>query len=276
MASFTTTSGVVMFYKDWGAGRPIVFSHGWPLNSDAWEHQMMFFAQQWERCSAHNRRGLGRSEQVWHGNNMDTYAADLAELLELLELEDAVFVGHSTGGGKVVVSPANDDSAYVSQVVLVGAITPSLGKTESTPYGLPDSVFEEQRQASIQNRGELYLDLAADPFFRFNRSGVQVSKSYQEWFWMLGMQAGHANTYACIYAFFYSDFVEYLRTVEVPVLIVHGNDDQIVTIHSSAMGTHEILRNSILKIYSGGSYAPVHMNTAEYNLDLLEFIRGKS
>jgi non-heme chloroperoxidase len=274
MPTITTRDGTPLYYKDWGSGPPVVFSHGWPLSADAWESQMLFLASNGYRCVAHDRRGHGRSGQPWDGNDMDTYAHDLAELIEALGLEGVTLVGHSTGGGEVARYVGRHGSARVARVVLVGAVPPLMLKTDANPGGLPIEVFDGLRAGSHADRAQLYRDLAAGPFFGFNRPGAKPSQGLIDSFWMQGMMAGAKNAYDCIRAFSETDFTEDLRRFDVPTLIVHGDDDQIVPIGASAYASVKLVPNAVLKVYPGGSHSLGDTSKDELNADLLAFIRG--
>jgi len=274
MPTVTTRDGTQLYYKDWGAGPPVVFSHGWPLSADAWESQMLFLASNGYRCVAHDRRGHGRSSQPWDGNEMDTYADDLAELIETLDLEGVTLVGHSTGGGEVARYVGRHGTARVARVVLVGAVPPLMLRTEANPGGLPIDVFDGLRTGSHADRAQLYKDLAAGPFFGFNRPGAKPSQGLIDSFWLQGMMAGAKNTYDCITAFSETDFTEDLKRFNVPTLIVHGDDDQIVPIGASAYESAKLVHHAELKVYRGGSHSLGDTSKDELNADLLAFIRG--
>jgi len=270
----TTKDGTQIYFKDWGTGQPIVFSHGWPLTSDAWEAQMFFLASNGYRCIGHDRRGHGRSSQPWNGNDMDTYADDLAELFETLDLKNAIMIGHSTGGGEVARFIGRHGTKRVSKAVLVGAVPPLMVKTSANPGGLPIDVFDGFRKAYLADRAQFFLDIASGPFFGFNRPGAKVSRGLiQSWFTQ-GMMAGHKNAYDCIKAFSETDFTEDLKKFDVPTLIIHGDDDQIVPIEASGKLSAKFVKNSILKIYPGGAHALGDTSKEQLNKDLLEFIKG--
>jgi non-heme chloroperoxidase len=275
MTTFTTSKDVSIYYKDWGQGKPVVFSHGWPLSSDAWESQMLFLADNGYRVIAHDRRGHGRSDQPWEGNHMDQYADDLAELINHLDLKDITMVGHSTGGGEVARYIGRHGTKRVAKAVLVGAVPPLMLKTDKNPEGLPMAVFDGFRSASQSNRAQLYKDIASGPFFGFNRQGAKPSQGSIDSFWMQGMMAGHKNTYDCIKAFSETDFTEDLKKFDIPTLIVHGDDDQIVPIANSAMLASKLVKNSILKVYIGGSHGLADTSKDRLNADLLEFLQTK-
>jgi non-heme chloroperoxidase len=274
MSAFTTEDGTEIHYKDWGNGPPVVFSHGWPLSADAWESQMLFLAERGYRCVAHDRRGHGRSGQPWHGNDMDTYADDLAELFDVLDLKSATLVGHSTGGGEVARFLGRHGTDRVKKAVLVGSVTPVLRQTPANPDGVPPKAFDEIRAAALANRSQQYRDLAAGPFFGFNRPGAIVSQGLIDSFWMQGMTAGHKNTYDCIRAFSETDFTEDLKKIDVPTLIIHGDDDQIVPVETTAKATHKLVKGSTLKIYKGGSHGLAETSKDQLNEDLLAFLKS--
>jgi non-heme chloroperoxidase len=270
----TTKDGTQLYFKDWGAGQPIVFSHGWPLSSDSWESQMLFLAERGYRAVAHDRRGHGRSSQSWNGNDMDTYADDLATVIETLDLRDAVLVGFSTGGGEVARYIGRHGTARVAKAALVGAVTPIMVRSATNPDGVPIEVFDGLREASRANRSQLYRDIAAGPFFGFNRPGARVSQGLIDWFWAQGMIAGHKNTYDSIKAFSETDFTEDLKKIDVPTLIVHGDDDQIVPIDTTARAAARLIRNATLKVYPGAPHGLTDTHKDQLNADLLAFIRS--
>jgi non-heme chloroperoxidase len=274
MSTFTTTDRTEIYYKDWGSGQPIVFSHGWPLNADAWESQMFFLASYGYRCIAHDRRGHGRSSQPWQGNDMNTYADDLAELLEKLDLNGAVMIGHSTGGGEVARYIGRHGSRRVAKAVLVGAVPPIMLKTEGNPGGLPIEVFNDFRAAYLADRAQFFLDVAWGPFFGFNRSGAKISQGIIQAWWMQGMMTGHKNAYDCIKAFSETDFTEDLKKFDVPTLVIHGADDQVVPIGASALLSSKLILNASLKIYPGGAHGLTDTSKDQLNEDLLEFVRS--
>lgn len=274
MSTITTRDNTQIYYKDWGTGQPVVFSHGWPLSADAWESQMFFLASHGYRCIAHDRRGHGRSSQPWFGNDMDTYADDLAELLEALDLKNAIMVGHSTGGGEVARYIGLHGTKRVSKAVLMGAVTPLMLKTDANPDGLPIEVFDGFRAAFLTDRSQFFLDVASGPFFGFNRPGAKVSQGLIQSWWMQGMMSGHKNAYDCIKAFSETDFTEDLKKFDVPTLIIHGDDDQIVPIADSALLSAKLIPNAILKIYPGGAHGLGDTSKDQLNADLLNFIKS--
>ncbi len=274
MGTISTKDGTQIYYKDWGTGQPIIFSHGWPLSADAWESQMYFLASRGYRCIAHDRRGHGRSSQSWNGNDMDTYADDLAELFETLQLTNAVMIGHSTGGGEVARYIGRHGSERVSKAVLVGAVPPIMLKTETNPGGLPMEVFDGFRAEYLADRSQFFLDVASGPFYGFNRPNAKVSQGLIQSWWRQGMMTGFKNAYDCIAAFSETDFTEDLKKMDVPTLIIHGDDDQVVPIAESSMLSAELVSNATLKVYSGGSHGLSDTSKDQFNADLLEFIRA--
>ena len=278
MDTLTTRDGVRIFFKDWGPrnGQPIVFSHGWPLSADAWEDQMFFFAERGYRCIAHDRRGHGRSSQPWDGNDMDHYADDLADLVRTLDLKKAIHIGHSTGGGEVARYIGRHGTSRVSKAVLIGAVPPIMVKTPANPEGLPIEFFDGFRAAFIEDRSALYRTVAAGPFYGFNRPGAKVLPGYIESFWLQGMLSGHKSSYDCIKAFSETDFTEDLRKFDVPTLILHGDDDQVVPIAASAMRSAKLVKGAVLKVYKGGDHGMCATQKDRVNADLLEFIRANA
>jgi len=270
----TMADGTVIYFKDWGAGQPVVFSHGWPLSSDAWEAQMFFLASNGYRAIGHDRRGHGRSSQPWNGNDMDTYADDLATVIEALDLRDVVLVGHSTGGGEVARYIGRHGTSRVAKAVLMGAVPPIMLMTDANPGGLPMEVFDGFRAAYLADRAQFFLDIASGPFFGFNRPDAKVSQGLIQSWWNQGMMSGHKNGYDCIKAFSETDFTEDLKKFDVPTLIVHGDDDQIVPIDASAKLSAKLVKDSTLKIYPGGSHSLGDTSKDQLNADLLAFIKG--
>ncbi len=274
MRTITTQDGTEIHYKDWGTGQAVVFSHGWPLNADSWEAQMMFLATHGYRCIAHDRRGHGRSSQPWNGNDMDTYADDLSQLIETLDVQNAVLIGFSAGGGEVARYIGRHGSNRVSKVALVAAVTPLMLKTHANPGGLPIEKFDAIRQASLADRSQLYRDLASGPFFGANRPGAKVSQGMIDTFWHQGVMAGHKNSYDCIKAFSETDFTEDLKKFDVPTLIIHGDDDQIVPIGASALRSSKLVKNATLKIYAGAPHGLADTHKEQLNADLLAFLKS--
>ncbi|MBV8163265.1 MAG: alpha/beta hydrolase [Candidatus Eremiobacteraeota bacterium] len=275
MATFTTPDHTEIYYKDWGSGQPIVFSHGWPLSADAWEDQMFFLASRGYRCIAPDRRGHGRSSQPWGGNDLDTYADDLAQLVELLDLEDAVLVGHSTGGGVVARYLGKYGSDRVVKAVLISAIPPIMVKSAKNPGGLPIEVFDGLRKSTLDDRSQFWLDLSL-PFYGYNRPGAKVSEGVRQSFWLQGMMAGLPGSYFCIKAFSETDQTEDLKNIDIPVLFLHGDDDQIVPIADSAELAVKLVKNGTLKIYPGAPHGMPTTRKDEVNADLLAFIVSES
>ena len=271
MQTITTQDGTRIFYKDWGTGQPVVFSHGWPLNADAWDAQMLFLVQKGFRVIAHDRRGHGRSDQPSQGNDMDTYADDLAALLDALDIQGATLVGHSTGGGEVAHYIGRHGTKRVSRAVLIGAVPPIMLKTASNPKGLPMEVFDGIRKGVADNRSQFYRDLAT-PFFGFNRPGAKVSQGTIDAFWAQGMTGGIHGQYLCIKEFSEVDYTEDLKKIDVPVLFLHGDDDQIVPIDDSAKLGVELVKHGTLKVYPGGSHGMCVTEADMVNADLLAFL----
>jgi non-heme chloroperoxidase len=275
MPTITTTDGTEIYYKDWGAGQPVVFSHGWPLDADAWDDQAFFVASNGYRAIAHDRRGHGRSGQPWNGNDMDTYADDLAELMDQLDLRDAVLVGHSTGGGEVVRYLGRHGSSRVARAITVGAVPPLMLKTDANPGGTPIEAFDAIRQGVLADRSQFYKDLSA-PFYGANRPGSTVSQGLRDSFWAMSILVGLKGAYDCVKAFSETDMTEDLKRIDIPFLIIHGDDDQIVPIDDSAKLSVQLVKGATLKIYPGAPHGLA--NTTAYkdtlNSDLLAFIRG--
>ncbi|MGI5404785.1 alpha/beta fold hydrolase [Streptomyces sp. CA-135486] len=271
MSVFTTTDGTDIHYKDWGSGQPVVFSHGWPLNADAWDGQMRFVAENGFRAIAHDRRGHGRSAQPWQGNDMDTYADDLAQLIEHLGLDNVVLVGHSTGGGEVARYIGRHGTARVAKSVLLGAVPPQMLKTGSNPGGLPIEVIDGIREGVRLDRSEFYRTLS-ESFYGANRPGSSVSQGTRDAFWLMSMQAGLKAAYDCIAQFSETDFTEDLKRIDVPTLIAHGDDDQIVPIANSAQKAARLVKYATLKIYPGAPHGLTGAFEQAFNADLLDFI----
>jgi len=276
MGTFTTKDGVQIYYKDWGPrdGEPVVFSHGWPLSADSWEAQMLFLAEHGYRTIAHDRRGHGRSSQPWDGNDMDHYADDLAQLLEHLDIKGASLFGFSTGGGEVARYIGRHGTGRVKKAGLISAVPPLMLKTDANPGGLPKEVFDGLRAGSIADRSQLYQDLAGGPFFGFNRPGAKKSQGMIDSFWVQGMQGGHKNTFDSIKAFSETDFTEDLKKFDVPTLIVHGDDDQVVPIDAAGRASAKLVKNSKLVVYAGAPHGLTDTHKDKVNADLLAFARS--
>ena len=274
MSTITTRDGAEIYYKDWGEGQPVVFSHGWPLSSDAFEDQMFFLAQRGYRCIAHDRRGHGRSSQPWNGNDLDTYADDLAELTAALDLKNAIHVGHSTGGGEVARYIGRHGTARVSKAVLIGAIPPVMVKSANNPLGTPIEEFDKLRAAVQADRSQFWKDLSL-PFYSYNRPGAKVSEGVRESFWLQGMMCGFPGSYFCIKAFSETDLTEDLKKFDVPTLVLHGDDDQIVPIADSALLSSKIVKNAKLVIYQGAPHGMCTTLKDRVNAELLAFFKGE-
>ena len=272
MPTFTTKDGAQIFYKDWGTGQPIVFSHGWPLSADDWDAQMLYFGERGYRVIAHDRRGHGRSTQTWDGNEMNTYADDLAALTEKLDLKNAIHVGHSTGGGEVARYIGRHGTKRVAVAVLISAVPPLMVKTDKNPTGTPVAVFDELRAALVADRAQFYKDITL-PFYGYNRPGAKISEGIREHWWYQGMMGGVKAHYDCIKAFSETDFTEDLRKIDVPTLILHGDDDQIVPIVAAGLLSAKIVKNATLKVYKGFPHGMPTTNADEINADLLAFVR---
>ena len=275
MSTITTKDGTQIYYKDWGSGPPVVFSHGWPLSADAWDDQMLFLGARGYRCIAHDRRGHGRSSQPWNGNDMDTYADDLATLVDALDLSHAIHVGHSTGGGEVARYIGRHGTTRVAKAVLIGAIPPLMLKTPANPGGLPIEVFDQIRAGVQADRSQFWKDLSM-AFYGYNRPGAKISEGVRDSFWLQGQMAGFPAAYFCIKAFSETDLTEDLKKIDVPTLILHGDDDQIVPIADSALLSAKIVRNAKLVVYKGAPHGMCTTHKDRVNAELLAFIKGTS
>ena len=275
MNTVTTKDGTKIFYKDWGPrdGQPIVFSHGWPLSSDAWDAQMLYFGLKGFRVVAHDRRGHGRSDQPWDGNNMDRYADDLAEVIEKLDLRNAVLVGHSTGGGEVTRYVGRHGTKRVAKIVLVGAVPPLMLKTADNPDGTPIEVFDSIRAGVATNRSQFYYDLTI-PFYGFNREGAKVNDGFRESFRLQGLAGGIKGQYDCVHEFSEVDYTDDLKKIDKPTLIIHGGDDQIVPIKASAHKAAKLVKGAVLKVYEGSAHGLAQVEADRFNADLLAFVKG--
>jgi non-heme chloroperoxidase len=274
MPTITTKDGTQIYYKDWGSGQPIVFSHGWPLTADDWDAQMLFFGERGFRVIAHDRRGHGRSTQTWDGNEMNTYADDLATLTDKLDLKNAIHVGHSTGGGEVARYIGRHGAKRVAAAVLVSAVPPLMVKTERNPGGLPISVFDELRAALVANRSQFYKEFSL-PFYGYNRPGAKISEGIRERWWLQGMLGGVKPHYDCIKAFSETDFTEDLKKIDVPTLVMHGDDDQIVPIGAAGLMSAKIVKNATLKVYPGFPHGMPTTHADQINADLLAFLEQR-
>lgn len=275
MSTITTKDGTQIYYKDWGSGQPVVFSHGWPLSSDAFEDQMFFLASRGYRCIAHDRRGHGRSTQPWTGNDMDTYADDLAELVQKLDLKNAIHVGHSTGGGEVARYIARHGTERVAKAVLISAVPPLMLKTAANPGGLPISVFDGLRASVVADRSQFWIDLSL-PFYGYNRSGAKVSEGVRRSFWLQGMMVGFPGAYFCIKAFSETDQTEDLKKLDVPTLVIQGDDDQIVPFADAGALQAKLAKDAILKVYPGAPHGLCTTHKDQVNEDLLTFIKAEA
>lgn len=273
MSTITTSDGSRIYYKDWGKGQPILFSHGWPLTSDDWDNQLVFFGKQGYRVIAHDRRSHGRSSQTWDGNHMDQYADDLAELINKLDLKNLIMIGHSTGGGEVAHYLGRHGTSRVAKVVLVGAVPPLMLKTAKNPKGLPIDVFDGIRKGTMDDRSQFYKDVTI-PFYGYNRPGAKISEGVRESFWLQGMMGGLKGQLDCIREFSEVDYSDDLKKIDKPTLILHGDDDQIVPIEASALESAKLVKNAMLKVYKGSSHGLAKIEADRFNQDVLAFIKA--
>ena len=274
MSTVTTADGTNIYFKDWGNGQPIVFSHGWPLTADAWDNQMLYFGRRGYRVVAHDRRSHGRSDQTWDGNDMDTYADDLAAVIDMLDLKDAIMVGHSTGGGEVAHYIGRHGTARVAKIVLVGAVPPLMLKTANNPEGTPKEVFDSLRQSVAGDHSQFWRDLSL-PFYGFNRDGAHISEGLRESFWLQSMMGGIKGIYDCIREFSEVDYTPDLKKFDRPTLFIAGDDDQIVPIGAAALKAHKLVKGSELKVYPGAPHGLAQTMPDRFNADLLQFIQGE-
>jgi non-heme chloroperoxidase len=274
MSFVSRPGGAEIFYKDWGDGPPVLFSHGWPLNADSWDYQMLYLATHGFRCVAHDRHGHGRSTQTWHGNDMDTYADDLAAVIETLDLRDVTLVGFSTGGGEVARYIGRHGTSRVANVVLASAVPPLMVQRSDNPSGVPIEVFDGIRAGSLADRSQLYQDLANGPFFGHNRPGASISQGTRDAFWLQGLQSGHRNAYECIAAFSETDFRDDLAKFDIPTLVIHGDDDQIVPFEVGGKASAALAEGAELKVYPGAPHGITDTHKDQLSRDLLEFIKS--
>lgn len=275
MDTITVKDGTQLYYKDWGKGQPVVFCHGWPLTADSWESQMFFLESKGYRCIAHDRRGHGRSSQPSEGNEMNTYADDLAALIEKLDLKNIILIGFSTGGGEVARYIGRYGTQRVAKAVLISAVTPLMLKTQANPGGLPMEVFDGFRAAFLADRSQFFKNVASGPFFGFNRPGAKISQGMIDSWWMQGMMGGHKNTYECIKAFSETDFTEDLKKFDVPTLVIHGDDDQVVPIDAAGRASAKIIKHAKLIVYPGAPHGLTDTHKDKLNVDLLAFIKAE-